>query len=110
MLQQMQKYKSFVGMRIPDQVFENVYATSSDPYGFASSDYERRKYFVTIAALSRARYTNAFEIGCSVGVLTRLLGERCESLLSVDIVERALQQQDSDAPQSALCRYQRLRH
>ena len=92
MLQKMHKYKTYAGMRIPDQVFENIYATSSDPYGYTSSDYERQKYSATLAALSRDRYAKAFEIGCSIGVLTRLLGERCDSLLSVDIVERALQQ------------------
>jgi SAM-dependent methyltransferase len=92
MLQNIHKYKPYVGMRIPDQVFENIYAANLDPYGYTSSDYERQKYSATLAALSRDRYTKAFEIGCSIGVLTRLLGERCDSLLSVDIVESALQQ------------------
>jgi trans-aconitate methyltransferase len=92
MLQKMQKYKAYAGMRIPDQVFENIYATSTDPYEYTSSDYERQKYSATLAALSRDRYTTAFEIGCSIGVLTRLLGERCDSLLSVDVAEHALQQ------------------
>ena len=92
MLQKMHKYKSFAGMHLPDHVFETIYAKSSDPYGYTSSDYERQKYSATLASLSRDRYAKAFEIGCSIGVLTRLLGERCDSLLSVDIVERALQQ------------------
>jgi SAM-dependent methyltransferase len=92
MLQKMHKYKSFAGMHIPDHVFENIYATSPDPYGYTSRDYERQKYSATLAALSRDRYMKAFEIGCSIGVLTGLLGERCDSLLSVDIVERALQE------------------
>jgi Nodulation protein S (NodS) len=86
MLQKMQKYKAYAGMRIPDQVFEDIYATSSDPCGYTSSNYEHQKYSATLAALSRERYPKAFEIGCSIGVLTRLLGERCDSLLSVDIV------------------------
>jgi protein-L-isoaspartate O-methyltransferase len=92
MLKRMHKYKDFAGLHIPDHVFEDIYATSSDPYGYTHRDYERQKRSTTLAALSRDPYMNAFEIGCSIGVLTGLLGERCDSLLSVDIVKRALQQ------------------
>jgi len=109
MLQKIHKYKSYAGMRIPDQVFENIYAASSDPYGYTSSDYERQKYSATLAALSRERYTKAFEIGCSIGVLTRLLGERCDSLLSVDVVERALQQARQRCAAERNVRFARMR-
>ena len=34
----------------------------------------------------------ALEIGCSIGVLTRRLAERCATLLAVDIAENALAQ------------------
>src|SRR6266566_5302520 len=65
MLQKMHKYKTYAGMRIPDQVFENIYATSSDPYGYTSSDYERQKYSATLAALSResSAMSNIMNIG-----------------------------------------------
>jgi trans-aconitate methyltransferase len=109
MLQKMHKYKTYAGMRIPDQVFENIYATGSDPYGYTSSNYERQKYTVTLAALSRDRYAQAFEIGCSIGVLTRLLGERCDSLLSVDVVERALQQARHRCAAESNVRFARMR-
>jgi cyclopropane fatty-acyl-phospholipid synthase-like methyltransferase len=109
MLQRMHKYKTYAGMRIPDQVFENIYATSSDPYGYTSSDYERQKYSATLAALSRDRYSKAFEIGCSIGVLTRLLGERCDSLLSVDVVECALQQARQRCAAERNVRFARMR-
>jgi len=56
MLKKMHKHKAFAGMHIPDHGFETIYATSSAPYGFTSSDYERQKYSATLAALSRDRY------------------------------------------------------
>ncbi|HEX3469520.1 MAG TPA: class I SAM-dependent methyltransferase [Candidatus Elarobacter sp.] len=69
--------------------FERLYAVSDDPWSFATSRYELDKYDDTVAALG-PHYPRALEIGCSVGVLTRLLAPRCGSLLAVDINERAL--------------------
>ena len=70
--------------------FDDVYRASEDPWAFASSPYEREKYAVTLAALSKLRYERAFEIGCSIGVLTAQLALRCRQLLSVDVSEAAL--------------------
>lgn len=75
---------------LPPEYFERVYAASDDPWSFASSPYEAAKYAATLAALPRARYRNAFEIGCSIGVLTQRLAQRCDHLLSVDVSARAL--------------------
>ena len=72
--------------------FNGVYAASDDPWSFETSDYERRKYQHSLAALSRERYASAFEIGCSIGVLSQLLAERCDELLSIDIAEKPLAQ------------------
>lgn len=72
--------------------FDALYATDGDPWKFATSDYEKRKYAATLAALPRPRYANALEIGCSIGVLTRDLAPRCETLLATEPVERALDQ------------------
>lgn len=41
-------------------------------------------------SLPRGRYARAFEIGCSIGVLTSRLAGRCDSLLSVDVSDLAL--------------------
>jgi SAM-dependent methyltransferase len=71
--------------------FARVYAETSDPWDFATSAYENAKYDATIAALGSERFGAAFEIGCSVGVLTAMLATRCGTLLSVDINERALE-------------------
>jgi protein-L-isoaspartate O-methyltransferase len=72
--------------------FEDLYNNNSDPWKYEHSDYEAEKYATTIAALDRPRYKNAFEIGGSIGVLTAMLAERCNSLLSIDVSETAQQQ------------------
>jgi hypothetical protein len=66
--------------------FEEMYAESDDPWDFATSDYEQRKYALTVASLPRAHYANAFEPGCSVGVLSEYLAPRCHRLLASDII------------------------
>jgi len=72
--------------------FDDVYAARKDPWDFETSDYERGKYAHTLESLPRACYAKAFEIGCSIGVLTAQLALRCDALLSVDVSEAALQQ------------------
>lgn len=72
------------------EYFDAVYAAKDDPWDFASSDYEAAKYAATLAALPREKYEDAFEIGCSIGVLTEKLAGRCEKLLAVDVSEKAL--------------------
>ncbi len=76
---------------IPPTYFEEMYARDPDPWRFAQSDYEREKYAATLAALPRARYASALEVGCSIGVLTRQLAGRCDALLSLDVAEAALE-------------------
>src|ERR1700761_3998891 len=81
--------------------FDRLYADDPDPWNFASSEYEREKYAATIAALPPGRFARALEVGCSIGVLTRLLAVRCEALLAVDVAESALLQAEercSDQP------------
>ena len=70
--------------------FQRLYDESQDPWHFRTSPYERAKYQTTIARLGDRRFRLGFEIGCSIGVLTRLLAARCDALLAVDIVEEPL--------------------
>lgn len=72
--------------------FERLYAGDPDPWKFATSDYERDKYAATLAALPDRRFTRCFEVGCSIGVLTRQLAARCDTLIGVDVAEGALDQ------------------
>jgi cyclopropane fatty-acyl-phospholipid synthase-like methyltransferase len=70
--------------------FDGVYAAADDPWSLASRWYERRKYAVTVAALPRERYARGLEVGCSVGVLTEQLAERCDALLALDVAASAV--------------------
>lgn len=72
------------------EYFDGVYAARDDPWDFETSDYERRKYADTLASLPLRHYAQAFEIGCSIGVLTEQVAQRCDSLLAVDVAEKAL--------------------
>jgi cyclopropane fatty-acyl-phospholipid synthase-like methyltransferase len=72
--------------------FEELYAVNPDPWNFAASAYEQEKYAATLAMLEQRRFARGLEVGCSIGVLTKLLAGRCEQLLAVDIVEQAVAQ------------------
>ncbi len=75
---------------LPPDYFDSIYAANADPWDFETSEYEAAKYTATLRALPREHYRNAFEIGCSIGVLTERLAARCDELTSVDVSEKAL--------------------
>ncbi len=75
--------------RLGPAFFDELYARDPDPWDFETSAYEAAKYDATIAALEPP-YASALEVGCSIGVLTERLAERCEQLLAIDVSERAL--------------------
>lgn len=72
--------------------FDDLYARADDPWQLSTSPYEARKYALTVAALPRARYRRGFEPGCAIGVLTAMLADRCDALVSWDGAPRALEQ------------------
>ncbi|QHV97677.1 class I SAM-dependent DNA methyltransferase [Spirosoma endbachense] len=76
---------------LPTTYFDDVYRASIDPWSFETSPYEKAKYEATLAALSKNHYRNAFEIGCSIGVLSQMLAQRCDKLLAVDASELPLE-------------------
>ncbi|SNC68579.1 Nodulation protein S (NodS) [Hymenobacter gelipurpurascens] len=75
---------------LPPDYFDAVYRANEDPWNFETSQYEHEKYAATLAALPRPHYADAFEIGCSLGVLTQQLAPRCGHLLAVDVAQAAL--------------------
>jgi protein-L-isoaspartate O-methyltransferase len=75
---------------VSQAAFEEKYRQSSDPWQFAASPYEQRRYATTLRALTRVHYSKAFEPGCSVGVLTAALAHRCDNLLAADIAPTAV--------------------
>ena len=77
---------------LPPRYFQRIYERKRDPWDFESSAYEKEKYDLTLSSLPRERYSNALEVGCSIGVLTSRLADRSERLLSLDVSEKALEQ------------------
>jgi len=72
------------------RTFDDLHARDRDPWGTESSHYEAAKFARTLAALPRPRFRRALDVGCSVGVLTRRLAQRCDHVLAVDVSEVAL--------------------
>jgi SAM-dependent methyltransferase len=77
--------------RLDRDYFEDLYAESTDPWGFETSDYERKKYERTLESLGERRFRRAFEAGSSIGVFTAMLAPRCEELLAVDTSGKAVE-------------------
>jgi 2-polyprenyl-3-methyl-5-hydroxy-6-metoxy-1,4-benzoquinol methylase len=75
----------------PAARFEALYEQSADPWSYERSEYEREKYASTLAALPGGRIASVLEVGCSIGVFTEQLADRCERVLAIDFSERALQ-------------------
>ncbi|HET9689955.1 MAG TPA: glucosyl-3-phosphoglycerate synthase [Acidimicrobiales bacterium] len=70
--------------RVPAEWFDQLYRADPDPWQFATSGYEARKFDLTAACLPRPRYRSAFEPGCAFGELTARLAPRCDALLAAD--------------------------
>jgi LmbE family N-acetylglucosaminyl deacetylase len=75
---------------VPWRYFDEKYERSSDPWGFETRWYERRKRDMIIASLPTEHYGSALEIGCSIGVFTEQLAARCDRILAVDIADAAV--------------------
>ncbi len=76
--------------RASAESFERLYAASSDPWRYDSSEYERGKYAATLAALDGRAFGRVLEVGCSIGAFTELLVDRCAALTALDFSARAL--------------------
>jgi LmbE family N-acetylglucosaminyl deacetylase len=70
--------------------FADVYSRHDDPWRLESRWYERRKRAITVASLPEERYRTALEVGCSIGVLSAELAERCDDLLAIDVSSTAI--------------------
>jgi SAM-dependent methyltransferase len=76
---------------VPPEKFDRLYESSEDPWGYTTSAYEREKYADTIAALPPRPLGHALEVGCSIGVFTALLAQRCQQLTAIDFSARAIE-------------------
>jgi SAM-dependent methyltransferase len=75
--------------RAPVEHFERLARESADPWAYATSEYEQRKYRLTLDHLPE-RTGRTLELGCSIGVFTAMLAPRCERLVAVDFSPTAL--------------------
>lgn len=75
-------------------VFDRLYASDPDPWGFATSPYEAGKYRDTLALIDAIapgrRFAHAAELGCSIGVFTTMLAPRCDTLIGIDAAQAAI--------------------
>jgi SAM-dependent methyltransferase len=93
--------------RAPVEHFERLARESEDPWDYATSTYEQRKYRRTLDYLPE-RTGRTLELGCSVGVFTAMLAMRTSELVAVDFSPTALERarrrlQDADHVE-LLCR------
>jgi SAM-dependent methyltransferase len=77
---------------LPQTYFEDIYHGSDDPWGFRHRWYELRKRAITLASLPDQHYFRCFEAGCSIGLVTSGLAQRCDRVLAVDASEAAVRQ------------------
>jgi 2-polyprenyl-3-methyl-5-hydroxy-6-metoxy-1,4-benzoquinol methylase len=89
--------------------FRRLYDANVDPWRFRTSAYEREKYRRTIAVLGDGCFDSAFEVGCSIGVMTRLLAPRCRAILAIDIVEQPLAEARTACAHLPWVRFERMR-
>jgi 2-polyprenyl-3-methyl-5-hydroxy-6-metoxy-1,4-benzoquinol methylase len=72
--------------------FEHKYRTEGDHFGYLTKPYEHEKYRRTLDAALRLRRGRgaALEIGCSVGVFTKMIASEFEAVTATDIAAEAL--------------------
>lgn len=70
--------------------FEARYRANPDPWGYTTSEYERRKYAATLAACGSGPFAHALELGGSIGVFSELLAPRCNQLTTIDAAPTAV--------------------
>jgi len=76
--------------RVEQGFFDDLYARSDDPWGFAEREYELDKYTHSLASLGGRRFGRGLEVGCSIGVFTEQLAPLCDELVAIDVSDSAL--------------------
>ena len=77
-------------MSVATPYFDQLFAGNDDPWAFRQRWYERRKRALTLAVLTRPRYTSIFEPGCANGELSAELAPRCDRLVCCDTAAAAV--------------------
>lgn len=76
---------------IAPAVFDGMYASGEDPWRHEDSWYEERKRTVVLASLPAVGLGRVLELGPATGLLTVGLARRAESVVCVEVSEKALQ-------------------
>lgn len=69
---------------------ERVFSRREDPYGYATSPYEKERLAAMEAAIAGRRWRHAVELGCAEGLFTERLAASAERVTALDISPRAL--------------------
>jgi hypothetical protein len=72
--------------------FEKLYAEDGDPWGYFSRPYELEKYRRTLDFVLEhcGGKASALEVGCSVGVFTKLMAPAFDHVVAIDISDEAV--------------------
>jgi SAM-dependent methyltransferase len=81
---------SNIAHKVSQDAFEARYKKHADPWNFASSSYELRRYQTILSALTRGSYDTVYEPGCSVGVLTEQLARLSQHVVAADFAPSAV--------------------
>ena len=91
----------FVTNRLSRAHFDDLYERHDDPWGFESRWYEARKRAIVLASLPLKRFRFGLELGCSTGLLTEALADRCYSVLGIDVAQAAIDRARERIPSNA---------
>ena len=85
---------------------EAVYA-DADPW--ASADpayrYQRRKYETILSLLPAHRFRSAVDLGCGVGLMTRMLASHADTVLGLDLAQAAIDSAQARTPMPPSVRF-----
>lgn len=81
--------RAVIGREVQNH-FEKKWS-AGDPWDLATSDFEIAKYHHQLALLGNRPYRRALEIGCGNGVFTRMLAERAEHVVGLDVAPSAIE-------------------
>lgn len=70
--------------------FEAQYLAERDPWSYHHSAYEQAKYAATLAACGPGPFTDALELGGSIGVFSARLAPSCRRLTTIDFSATAV--------------------
>lgn len=77
----------------PASAFDDLYREMPDPFGTTLPQYryQHLKYERILSLLPARRFERVLDVGCGLGVLSRLLSERADNVLGVDVAVSALE-------------------